>query len=207
MIYNVLWLNIIPGNREKGLAHLQKLAQIARDDYGLSSRVLLGVTTGPIYQTALVTAHGNMASMVNTNDALVQSENFRAWFGESTDLFGWATAEWQTFRALRSAEALFSNFIQVISIHIIPGKLAAAREQMGKLADHIESTYGRPVHILNLEGGLFYRHYWVVGYDNMEQYEAMETALQSDERYAQWTVDMMGMFDNTTIERNIGRYL
>ena len=72
MIYNVIWLKIIPGVREKALAHLQKLAQIAQDEHGVSSRVSVGVTTGPIYQTALVTAHENMASMINTNDALAQ---------------------------------------------------------------------------------------------------------------------------------------
>lgn len=207
MIYNVLWIKTTPGSREKALSHLQNWTQIAKKDHNHSSRVFIGMTSGPIYLAGLVTAYDSMNAMAKAGEAVSQSKSFHGWFEEGFDLFDWGSSEWQVFRALRTVKEPFPNFIHTIAIHITPGKLEEARNHMVKLTDHFESEYGRPSQILHLEGGLFYRHYWVVSYDDLAQYEQVQNALQNDEAYGKWANEMMGMFDNTTIETNIGRYL
>ena len=207
MIYSIVWLQIKPGNLDKGMAHLQKLTQLALSDFGLKSRVLTSLTSGPVYQVGFVTAYESMSAAVKHGDDLVGSKNFQEWFAASGELFAWSSAQRQIFRGQSAGDSYNSDFIHTVAIHITPGQLQAAREMLAKLAAHYESTYGRPADVLNLEGGLHYRHYITVGYDSVEQYEEVLAAVATDKVYGQWTVDMMGMFDNTTIEVNLGRYL
>ena len=92
-------------------------------------------------------------------------------------------------------------------MNITPGKLVAAREQFGKFAKHVGATYGRSVHVLHHEGGLHYRHWLVVGFDSVEQYEEVQVVLATDAVYGQWSMDVLETIDARTIETNIGRYL
>ena len=208
MYYNVLWITAKPNNRMNGAAHLKKLAEIVADELSLASRIFTNVTVGPTNLFGFLTPYKSMAAMVSGTDAIGQTAAFQAWSNEAEEILDLASAEWQTFRALRSGGGNASaNFINTVAIHVTPGKLQPARAMLEKLANHYETTYGRPVDLLSLEGGLYYRHYIVVSYDDLAQYDAVQAALLTDKEYAQWAVDMMGLFDNATIETNVGRYL
>jgi hypothetical protein len=147
-----------------------------------------------------------MADLIKGNDAIGQSAKFAPWSVEAEGYLDLTSAEWQTFGVLRSSGAMKTNFSQVIGVTITPGQMGPARESLGTLADHYESVYKRPVDILSLEGGLHYRHFMVIGYDSMEQYDEDQTTIATGKAYAQWSVDMMGKFDNPSIERSIGRW-
>lgn len=152
--------------------------------------------------------HDSMAALVKAVDAIGSTDSFAAWSDEAVEYLDLASGEWQTFRVLRDGGGFASaNFLNTGAIHITPGQMVPALGMLNKLADHYEATYGRPVDILSLEGGLHYRHYITISYDNLEQYDTVQAALANDEAYGQWTVDMMGMFDNRTIEKGIGRYV
>ena len=191
-----------------GVAHLKKLEQIARDEHGLASRVYLGIAHGPTNLIGFITPYESMAALVKTGDAVGSGPSFQAWSEEAVEFLDLASAEWETYRILRDGGGNASaNFLNTIGVHITPGKMGAAHEMLNKLAEHYEETYGRPVDILSLEGGLHYHHFITISYDTLEQYDAVQAALQDDDAYAQWAVDMMGMFDNRTIEKGIGRYM
>lgn len=208
MYYNVLWITAKPNNRMNGINHMKKLAQIDRDEHGLDSRVYIGIAHGPTNLIGFLTPYASMAAMVEAIDAIGASDSFAAWSVEAEKYLDLTTAEWQTFRVLRDGGGNASaNFLNTIAVHITPGQMVSALEMLNKFADLYETTYGRPVDLLSLEGGLHYRHYITISYDSLEQYDAVQAALADDEAYAQWAVDMMGMFDNRTIEKGIGRYV
>ena len=206
MYIQALWINAKANNRGNGLAHLQKLAQMVRDDYGAPSRVYMGVTNGPANLMALGTTFESVADLINGNDTVGQSAALATWSEEAVNYLELATAEWQTFGFLRSGGGMTTNFTQTASVSFRPGHMVKARELLGTLADHYESVYKRPVDILSLEGGLHYRHFIQIGYDDMAQYDADQTALASDPVYAKWAQDVLEHFDGPTIERSIGRW-
>lgn len=206
MYIQALWITAKANNRGNGLAHLQKLAQIVRDDYGAPSRVYMGATNGPANLMALGTTFESMADLINGNDTVGQSAALAAWSEEAVNYLELATAEWQTFGFLRSGGGMATNFTQTVSVNILPGQMIAARELMGSLADHYESVYQRPVDILSLEGGLHYRHFMQIGYDNMAQYDTDQAALATDVNYGKLVGEMIGKFDSPSIERSIGRW-
>ncbi len=203
MIYSILWINTVPGTRDDGLAHLQKWAQIVEEDFKTECGILLQVTSGSPYLAGVVTAHENMGAMVSNIDAQASSEQFQKWNEDSEGLLDWASSEWQTFRQLSAESNPLPNFISVIASDIKPGQLMQGREFMARVADHITSTYG----VVCLEGGSHYRHSWVMNYDSLDRYEEVNLALGSDEVWAKLAGEMLNYFDNTNLEKNIGRYV
>lgn len=210
MIHNILWLKTKVGSRDKALMHLNEMASHVGTEYGLTSRVGVPVTSGPIYLAGLVTIHENMGSMQKTNEKLGRSDYFADWFGRSKGLYSWKGAEWQTHRELHSAAGDGQdspNFVSAYSFHVTPGKLVSAREHLAKVADHMGSTYGRPARILNPEGGEHYRHLLTVDYDDLDQYEEVWSKLGEDEEFGRWADEMPTMFDMKTTVKNVWAYV
>lgn len=201
-----LWVNAKANNRNNGLVHLQKLAQLVRDNYGIPSRVYIGITNGPANLMALGTTFENMSDLIQGNEAIGKLDAFIAWSTEAEGYLDLTSAEWATYNVLRSGGGILTNFTQTISLNVIPGQLEAARKSLATLANHYESQYKRPVDILCLEGGPHYRHFMQIGYDDMAQYDSDQEAIASDETYGQWAIDMADKFDRASIEKTIGRW-
>ena len=207
MITNVLWMKIIPGHLGPATTKLKELAQMMKKDHGSDAAVLMQVNVGSPYLAGLVSGHESTATMVKKIEALRGSENFAKWNADAFEDFDWASIEWQTFRAIRSGEDDFPNFIYSIACQLTPGNIDAGRTHMGKMADYFSQAYGVPVGLYCLEGGSVYRHFWIASYDNLERYEGVTAALQSDAKWIELLGEMGEMFDFPTFETSIGQYI
>ena len=207
MITNVLWMKIIPGYRDSGIAKLKELAQMMKDDHGSDAGVVLQVNIGSPYLAGLVSRHENIASMAKTIEALRTSKNFAKWNENAVEDFEWPSIEWQTFRAFRPGGDTYPNFIHSTACQITPGNIDAGRALMGKMADYFEATYGSSVGLYHLDGGPVYRHFWIVSYDSLERYEEVSAALDQDPKWAELRSKMGDMFDYPTFETALGQYI
>ncbi len=207
MIVNVLWINIVPGFRDSGVAKLKELAQIMKEGQGVDAGVLLQVVTGSPYLAGFVSFHESTASQVKSIEALRTSDKFAKWNQDAAEDFNWATIELQSFKTLRPGGGKLPNFIYTNSIDILPGKLQAGREHMDKMAEHVKSVCGVDVGVYHLEGGAFYRHFWVGDYDSLEQYEQAQATLLTDEKWGELAEGMADLFDRSSLEISFGQYV
>lgn len=210
MISNVLWLKSKVGSRQKSLELLGEMAQHIQGEYKVFSRVGLPIADGPIYKVALVTLYDGLEQMQTVTGALSQSDAFNQWFEKVEKLFKWQKASWESSRILRRGTFAENNLPPILasmSIDVTPGKLIDARSHLNKLAEYYESKHERPTVVSTPLGGRHYRHFVITHFDSLNQFETISNALEEDADFGQWAVDMMGMFDNRTIERRLYQYV
>lgn len=205
MIYNTIWFDVTPSQRDLLLASLKRLGQIVQAETGAAFRLSTHVNAKPFFRIGIATQFNDKESRSLSHTKLQRVAAYNYVVDRLSRLSGSAMNGWCTLNALHSGTVdTADSFVSIVGISASPSHLQSARKHMAEIAEHYQRMYGCTVDVLVDEAIDPTKHYLMVNYASLQQYDRVQASLATDVDYDQWVAGTAGIFDSVRNELSIG---